>query len=159
MNESFVTLQGWVGTDVDERDAQGTPYVSFRVASTPRYFKEGEWRNGETSWFTVNCWRTLARNVGQSVRKGDAVVVHGRARVDVWKREGQPESVTWVIDATFVGHDLNKGTAMFTKAPRAAGDPIEDDGVKATLHGYPSDGPAVSSLGGIDERSLDEPAA
>lgn len=159
MNESYVTLQGWVGTDVDERDVQGTANASFRVASTPRYFRNGEWHNGQTSWFTVNCWRTLAKNVFESVRKGDAVVVHGRARMDVWKREGQPDSVTWVIDATFVGHDLTKGTAVFVKTPKALADPWDDADVKAAVHAYPTDGPKVSPLGEIEEPALDEPAA
>ena len=102
MNESYVTLQGWVGNDVDVRDVGDTQCASFRVGSTPRYNKGGTWVDGQTSWYTVNCWRGLGKNVGDSIRRGDAVVVHGRVRVDVWEREGQPASVTWVVDATFV---------------------------------------------------------
>ena len=86
-----------------------TQCASFRVGSTPRYNKGGTWVDGQTSWYTVNCWRGLGKNVGDSIKRGDAVVVHGRVRVDVWEREGQPASVTWVVDATFVGHDLNQG--------------------------------------------------
>ena len=95
-----------------------TQCASFRVGSTPRYNKGGTWVDGQTSWYTVNCWRGLGKNVGDSIRRGDAVVVHGRVRVDVWEREGQPASVTWVVDATFVGHDLNKGTSSFEKTAR-----------------------------------------
>ena len=73
--------------------------------------------DGQTSWFTVNCWRGLGKNVGDSIKRGDAVVVHGRVRVDVWEREGQPASVTWVVDATFVGHDLTKGTSASRRPP------------------------------------------
>ena len=67
-----------------------TQCASFRVGSTPRYLRNGTWVDGQTSWFTVNCWRSLGRNVAESVRRGDAVVVHGRVRVDVWEREGSP---------------------------------------------------------------------
>ena len=57
MNESYVTLQGWVGGDVDIRDVGDTQCASFRVGSTPRYLRNGSWVDGQTSWFTVNCWR------------------------------------------------------------------------------------------------------
>ncbi len=109
MNESYVTLQGWVGNDVDVRDVGDTSCASFRLGCTPRWRKGDTWVDGHTSWFTVNCWRSLGRNVAESVKRGDAVVVHGRVRVDVWEREGHPPSVTWIVDATFVGHDLNRG--------------------------------------------------
>ena len=45
-------------------------------------------------------------------------MVHGRVRVDVWEREGQPPSVTCVVDASFVGHDLSKGTSRFLRVSR-----------------------------------------
>lgn len=118
MNDTYVTLQGWVGNEVDLRDVGDTQCASFRVGCTPRYRKGDQWVDGKTSWYTVNCWRGLSRNVTESIHKGDAVIVHGRVRVDVWKRENQPESVSWVVDATFVGHDLTRGTSTFTKTPR-----------------------------------------
>lgn len=122
MNESYVTLQGWVGNDVDVREVGETQCASFRVGCTPRFQRAGEWVAGDTSWFTVNTWRGLARNVADSVRKGDAVVVHGRVKVDVWEREGHPPATSCVVEATFVGHDLNRGTTVFAKAPRTSTD-------------------------------------
>ena len=74
MNESYVTLTGWVGTEVDLRDVGETQCASFRVGSTPRRQRNGVWVDGDTSWFTVNCWRALARNVADSISSGDAVV-------------------------------------------------------------------------------------
>src|SRR3954453_6368630 len=55
MNESYVTVQGWVGNEVDLRDVGDTQVASFRVGSTPRYNKGGAWVDGQTSWYTVNC--------------------------------------------------------------------------------------------------------
>ena len=60
--------------------------------------------DGQTSWFSVTCWRGLADNVRDSVRKGDPVFVHGRLRTDVWEREDGQTSVTYVVEATTVGH-------------------------------------------------------
>ncbi len=113
-----MTLQGWVGGDVDLRDVGESQVASFRVGSTPRYQRNGEWVDGTTSWFTVSCWRGLARNVAGSLRRGDAVVVHGRVRVETWTREDSTSSTSVVVDATFVGHDLTRGTSVFTKPAR-----------------------------------------
>ncbi|HET8602850.1 MAG TPA: single-stranded DNA-binding protein [Marmoricola sp.] len=147
MNDCYVTLQGWVGSEPEKRDVAGTTCVSFRVGCTPRYYREGGWKDGQTSWYTVNCWRTLGRNVGDSIRKGDAVVVHGRVRVDVWEREGQGKSVTWIVDAQQVGHDLAKGTSTFLKSTAPAGDPLQDDSVREVVHSYEVDGPQLDSHG------------
>ena len=150
MNETYVTLQGWVGNEVDLRDVGGTQCASFRVGCTPRRQRGGVWVDGETSWYTVNCWRALARNVAESVRTGDAVVVHGRVRVDVWERDGQPPSVAWLVDATFVGHDLGKGTSTFAKAPRQpVADAGADESVKEMLHGYDPVGPRLDADGEV----------
>ena len=148
MNESYVTLQGWVGGDVDVRTVGETQCASFRVGSTPRYNKNGTWVDGQTSWFTVNCWRALGKNVTESIKRGDAVVVHGRVRVDVWEREGQPNSISWIVDATFVGHDLTKGTTTFAKTARAsANDPRESEVVREMVHAYDADGPQLDGAG------------
>lgn len=147
MNDSYVTLQGWVGGDVDVREVGDQQCATFRVGSTPRYLKAGAWVNGTTSWYTVKCWRALGANVAASVRRGDAVVVHGRVRVDVWEREGQPPSVTWVVEAAFVGHDLNRGTTTFAKSARTAATPDESPEVREVVHGYPADGPQLDHTG------------
>lgn len=147
MNESRVTLQGWVGGAVDLREVGDTQCASFRVGSTPRYHRNGSWVDGQTSWYTVNCWRAQARNVKASIQRGDAVVVHGRVRVDVWEREDKSTSTTWVIDATFVGHDLTRGTSRFEKTPRSVRDPRETEEVREMVHAYEPDGPQLDSAG------------
>ncbi|MCW2867545.1 MAG: ssb1 [Marmoricola sp.] len=152
MNESYVTLQGWVGADVDVREVGETPVASFRIGSTPRYLRAGSWVDGETSWYTVNCWRVLARHVAGSVHRGDAVVVHGRVRTDVWDREDGTRAVAWVVDATFVGHDLTKGTSVFTKAPASRGarpavDPRQAEEVREVVHAYGAEGPQLDAEG------------
>ncbi|MCW2784968.1 MAG: single-strand binding protein [Marmoricola sp.] len=148
MNEAYVTLQGWVGNEVDQREVGDTQCSSFRLGCTPRYNKGGNWVNGETSWFTVNCWHTLGRNVADSIGRGDAVIVHGRVKVDIWEREGQPPSVSWIVEATFVGHDLNRGTSAFAKTLRTpAADLGEDLAVREMLHGHEPKGPQLDSSG------------
>jgi single-strand DNA-binding protein len=118
MSDTYVTLHGWVGGDVNFRTPQGVSVASFRVASTPRLKKAGDWVDGDTTWYSVTVWRHLADNVHASVQKGDAVIVHGRLRTDSWKREDGQVNSTLAIEASLVGHDLSRGTSAFVRTPR-----------------------------------------
>jgi single-strand DNA-binding protein len=149
MNDTYVTLQGWVGTDVSFRTPKGISIASMRVAVTPRVRREGQWQDGETTWYSVTAWRTLAEHVSKSVRKGDAVIVHGRLRTESWQRaEGEPPSTTLTVEATSVGHDLTRGTTVFLKSQRAErGEADLEREVKELIHGVPDDIVAMDSDG------------
>ena len=151
MNEAFVTFQGWVGNEVVHRETPQGNVANLRVGSTPRIRKRsGEWVDGQTSWFSVTCWRGLADNVRDSIRKGDPVFVHGRLRTDVWEREDGQSSVTYVVEATTVGHDLTRGTASFIKSVRPERVDTEEETnsvLKEVLHEQPDDLPQLDSLG------------
>lgn len=118
MSDTFVTFHGWVGNDVTHRDPNGISVANFRVGSTPRIKRKGEWMDGETTWYSVSAWRGLADNIADSVKKGDAVIVHGRLRSESWKRDDNQISNTFVVDASFVGHDLTRGTTVFARSNR-----------------------------------------
>jgi single-strand DNA-binding protein len=122
------------------------------VGSTPRFRKRstGDWVDGPTSWFSVTCWRALADHVRDSVRKGDPVLVHGRLRADVWKREDGQSSVSYVVDATYVGHDLSRGTATFVRMARPERAEAEDETeqvLRELVHEEPGELPQLDSLG------------
>ena len=63
MSDTYVTLHGWVGSEVVFRDPQGVSVANLRVASTPRLKREGRWVDGDTTWYSVTAWRGLADNV------------------------------------------------------------------------------------------------
>ena len=151
MNEAFVTFQGWVGNDIVHRETAQGNVANLRVGTTPRIRKRnGDWVDGPTSWFSVTCWRALADHVRDSVRKGEPVLVHGRLRTDVWEREGGQSSVTYVVEATYLGHDLSRGTSVFVKAARPDRPEVEDETdstVKEIIHGGDFDHPQLDSSG------------
>lgn len=118
MSDTYVTLHGWVGSDVTFRNPHDVSVANLRVASTPRLRREGRWVDGDTTWYSVTAWRGLADNVRDSIRKGDAVIVHGRLRTDVWERADGQTAATLCIDASLVGHDLTRGTSRFERAVR-----------------------------------------
>lgn len=114
MNDTQITLTGWIGGPVTLRDlGDGRHVASFRMACTPSWFRDGEWVKGDTTWHTVKAWNRLARHVSRSLASGDPVVVQGRLVADVWEREGVPRTSVEVV-ASAVGHDLAHGTTTFT---------------------------------------------
>lgn len=114
--EAQVTVAGNVGTTLEWREVgpSGGRAV-FSLAHTPRVRRDGEWSDGETTWYRVTCWRRLAEHVRESVRSGQPVVVGGRLTTQRWQtRDGAPRQ-DFEIEAQWVAHDLRLGTAEFTK--------------------------------------------
>jgi len=121
MNDTTVTLQGWLGSDVTLRHAGEVPVANFRLACTPRRFnrRTGGWEDAPTQWYTVNAWRALADNCAASLHRGDPVVVHGRLLASVWTNSDGVEMTSLEVDATHLGHDLSRGTSAFTRTPKS----------------------------------------
>ncbi len=128
--EAEIVINGNVGGDVDWRDHE--EYVgraSFTLACTPAVLRNGAWEELPTAWYRVTCWRRLAANVRDSVRKGDAVIVSGRLRLDRWTDESGVQREAYTVEAGWVAHDLRRGASTFRRAsarPEAA-EPWESD--------------------------------
>ncbi len=124
MNDTIITVQGYVGSEVKLHQAGDTVVANFRVGCTPRYFSQraNAWTDATTQWFSVNVWRGLADNVAKSLIKGDAVVVHGRLNAVAWRNRAGEEVTSWEIQAVSVGHDLNRGSTRLARNERRAPD-------------------------------------
>jgi single-strand DNA-binding protein len=124
IGETYVTVQGWVGSNPDLKEIGGqTPVTSFRIGSTPRQYDRGTgmYVAKPTTWFTVECWRALAQNAFDSVHLGQPVIVTGRLRTHEWTDEAGVSRSRVVLEAFSLGHDLTRGTTTFTKTrPRPA---------------------------------------
>ncbi|WBQ03338.1 single-stranded DNA-binding protein [Kribbella sp. CA-293567] len=135
MSETYLAVQGWVGSDVRFKEvSDGVSVASFRLAATPRQYSADQagWTDRPTNWFTVECWRALATNVQRSMVRGQPVLVTGRFRTTEWKDDAGNLRSRMVIEATSVGHDLSLGVATFTRSPGrgqfdAPGGVVEDD--------------------------------
>lgn len=94
----------------------GLPITSFRLASSSRKFDRAlsKWIDGETNWYTVTAFRTLAINAAQSVNKGDRIIVKGKLRVRDWDN-GERAGTSVEVEADSMGHDLAWGTDTFTR--------------------------------------------
>ena len=113
-----------VGNLVDDPEVRftssGIAVANLRVAVTQRIQQEGEWRDGDTSFFKVNVWRGQAEHLADSLTKGDRVIVTGRLRQRSWETpEGDKRSVT-EIEADEVGASLKFATAKVERATERA---------------------------------------
>lgn len=119
--DADVVITGFVGTPVELRTQPGAPwrFADFRLACTPRRrTKEGEWIDHPTTWITVQARGLLADHVTASVHKGDAVVAVGKLRTLRYRSSDGADRERLLLDASVVGHDLNRGVTVFSKAPR-----------------------------------------
>lgn len=133
MNEAQITVVGWLAADpFYNTTTHGTPYLTLRIGCTPRRFDRqlGQWRDLDSMFLTVNCWRGLADNVNASeLRRGQPVVITGRLRIREYVKDGQFR-FSAEIEATTLGHDLSRGSALF-RPVRRSGVMTDDDRLEA----------------------------
>jgi single stranded DNA-binding protein len=102
--------------------SDGQPMASFRLASTPRRFHRGsgEWRDGETLWVNVTCWRGLAENVATSLKKGQAAIVMGRLSARLYETKDGDKRQSVDVEAAAVGPELSRVVTVVRRAERGA---------------------------------------
>jgi single-strand DNA-binding protein len=148
MSVAAVTLTGYVALEPKlwfTKQAH-TPVVNLRVGMTPRRMdtSTGEWKDGPSSFFTVNCWRKLALNVSASMHKGDPVIIRGRLRMRSWNDDGKTRT-TVEIEAESVGHDVAYGFSHFMKGVHPGLLRAQDGSALGELAGTDGDGPAAGT--------------
>jgi single-strand DNA-binding protein len=119
MADTHVTITGNLTDDPELKfTPNGAAVANFRVAVTARV-RDGEtWRDGDTSYFRVNCWRQLAEHVTDSLGKGDRAVILGRLKSRSWETpEGERRSVV-EVEADEVAPSLRWATAKPQRAAR-----------------------------------------
>src|ERR1051326_8134715 len=115
-----VTLVGNLTDDPELRfTPQGVAVANFRVAVNQRFKDaQGNWQDGETSYFRINCWRQLAENVAETLTRGSRAIITGRLKFRQWEtQDGETRSVV-EIEAEEVGPSLRFATAKVEKVSR-----------------------------------------
>jgi single-strand DNA-binding protein len=130
----YVTLVGFVAQDPIQRPTKnGVLVTDLRVGATPRVQDRvtNQWRDGDTSYYNVSCWRRLGDNVRASLRKGDPVMIKGKFRSRTFTDKNGVTRTVIDIMADTVGHDLNRGVANYLRHQRRPsaieGDPVAEE--------------------------------
>jgi single-strand DNA-binding protein len=84
--DNHTTIVGNLVEDPELRFTNtGIAVTNLRVAVTQRIQQDGQWRDGDTSFFKINVWRAQAEHLADSLTKGDRVMVTGRLRQRSWE--------------------------------------------------------------------------
>ena len=123
MSGNSITIVGNITRDPELRfTPSGQANARLGVAVNRRWQDRGsgEW-NEATSFFDVICWRELAENVSESLKRGTRVIVTGRLEQRTWEQEGNKRSVVEII-ADEIAPSLRWATAKVEKTERRGGD-------------------------------------
>ncbi len=160
MAQPIITVIGIVATQPDVRTTnRGTTYAAFRLAQTERRFnpRGNRWEDGDTSWYSVTCWRSFGENVAQSLKVGQPVVVTGRLKMRELTTDDGKSRQRAELYAISVGHDLKRGTSNFTKVTRPVAEAMDEDAevsdhldqLAEQAASNPWSGPAAEPDGGV----------
>jgi len=122
--DNHVSITGNCTRDPELRYTQGgLSIASFGLAySTRKRNDQGNWEDGETSFFDITCFGQLADNVAESITKGTRVNVTGSLRQRSWETKESGEKRTKVeVIADEVAPSLKWATATVERANRGSG--------------------------------------
>ena len=121
MVDSNITVVGNLTRDPEVRfTATGTAMATLGLAVNRRWRgNDGEWQE-QTSFFDAVLWRELAENAGESLSKGDRVIVTGRLEQRSWDTpEGEKRYKVEII-ADEVGPSIRWATTTVEKTRKPA---------------------------------------
>ena len=112
-NETYLTVRGRLVSDPELRfTPNGAAVVNLTVAVNARKFDKqtNEWKDKEAKFWRCNAWNqgklTLAENIAEGLKKGDAVLVYGELETRKYQtKEGENRSVD-EIRIESIGKDL-----------------------------------------------------
>ena len=115
---SMITVIGNLVADPESKSAGGHSLAKLRVASNERIKDtDGQWKDGDTTYVDVTCWRKLAEGV-TSLRKGQRVVVYGKLKGHSFERQDGTKGYAYEIEATDVGASIMaRGAASLDSRP------------------------------------------
>ncbi len=142
-NQTLLTLSGRLTASPRLSETpSGARYTKLRVASTSRVFDraESQWRDGDTLFLDVTCWRRLAENAAATLERGDRVLIVGRLKQRSYEDGQGVRHTVFDVEAEAVGADLGRFPATLQR-----GDPpVADPGAAPAEPGH-SEAPAAAA--------------
>lgn len=99
-----------------KQSQSGTTWTTFSVAVTPREkLPDGTWGDGDSAFYRVAAFDTLAENVVKTLATGMRVTVVGQLKPRDYEHEGQKRT-SLDVTADSVAVDLRFATAVVSKS-------------------------------------------
>jgi single-strand DNA-binding protein len=119
MNGTYIFSAGNVTTDPELRSTQsGKLVLSLRVAVNHRIKVDGEWTNGEPTFYEITLWDEAAEHAAESLRRGDRVLFGGLVHTEAYDAQGERRTKLVVTDAE-VGASLRWTNVSIGRRQRA----------------------------------------
>lgn len=118
--DNFIQIIGNVTRDPELKYTTGGHAIcSFGLAWTPRRRDEnGNWGDGDPSFFNCNAWRDLGENIAASISKGNRVVVTGSVRARDWEDRDGNKRTSIEIEVDECSPSLRWATAEIARTER-----------------------------------------
>lgn len=115
---SVITVIGNLVADPETRTAAGHNLAKLRLATNERVKDStGEWKDSDTTYIDVTCWRKLADGAG-SLRKGQRIIVYGKLKGRSFQRKDGTNGYAYEIEATEIGASVvSKGNDSTPSMP------------------------------------------
>jgi single-strand DNA-binding protein len=121
--------------------AKGQPVTRFSVVTSRRVKDQqsGDWSDADTTFWDVVAFGQLGENVAESLAKGSAVLVTGRAAQEEWTtKEGEKRRSMKVV-ADEVAPSLRFATCKVARSERSR--PAAGNGGQADADPWATEGP------------------
>lgn len=122
--EPLITVVGNLVADPEPRVSQaGKPWVTFRIASTPRVRdkQSGDWSDGEPLWLGCRAYGEYASNIAASLSKGQRIIVQGRLTQRSYTDNQGQQRTGLDLEVEEVGPSLRFATAQVARASQGQG--------------------------------------
>lgn len=99
MNGTQISGAGTLTADPEVRFAQsGVAVANLNIACNDRVYNKDtkKYEDGETTFLRAVCFKQMAENAGEHLRKGMRVVFMGQLKQQNWEKEGQKRSTLQV---------------------------------------------------------------
>lgn len=116
-------IEGNLTHDPDEvRYAGDTPVLNVSVAVNSREKVNGQWQDGEPTFYRVALWRDLALNSAETLRKGMSVLITGQVKTRAYEKDGEKRT-SLEMNADAIGPSLRFQTAQVQRVQKGAQQP------------------------------------
>lgn len=136
--EPLITVTGNLVADPEPRVSQaGKPWVTFRIASTPRVRdrESGDWADGEPLWLGCRAYGDLAENIAASLTKGARVLVQGRLTQRSYTDNQGQQRTSLDLEVEEIGPSLRFATASVQRSSGGGGRGRGGAGSAASYYG------------------------
>lgn len=103
---SMITVIGNLVFEPESRQVSGHTLTKLRLASNDRIKDaSGEWKDSDTTYIDVACWRRLAEGAS-NLKKGQRVMVYGKLKGRSFQRQDGTNGYAYEIEATDIGSSV-----------------------------------------------------